>query len=149
MILRWLIASIHLLGLVVAVVAVFTRARALGRARDAATARPALTADNWWALSAILLLSTGLWRLLGGLEKGTAYYLANPLFHAKLGIFALVIILELWPLRALMGWRRALRGSREIDVDRASTFARISYLQMALVVVMVFLATAMARGLGV
>ncbi len=49
MILRWLIASIHLLGLVVAVVAVFTRARALGRVRDAATARPALTADNYAA----------------------------------------------------------------------------------------------------
>ena len=55
----------------------------------------------------------------GGFEKGSFYYLHNHVFWAKMGARA------------------------------ASRFARISFVQASLVVLMVLAATAMARGYGV
>jgi len=148
MTLRWLVASIHLIALTIAVAAIFARGRALQRVREAADLRPVLLADNWWGVSGLLLLGTGLWRAFGGLEKGAAYYLGNPLFHAKLGLFVLALLLELWPMVTLIRWRMAQRGSRDVDVCRAPSFARVSYVQLAILVVLLFLATAIARGMG-
>jgi putative membrane protein len=97
----------------------------------------------------VVLLTTGLWRAFGGLEKGAAYYLQHPLFHAKLGLFVLVLLLAIWPMITLIRWRLALRGSRDVDVSRAPSFARISFIQLGLLVVILLLATAIARGIGV
>lgn len=148
MILRWLIASLHLLALAIGVAAVLARARALGRVRDAATLRPVLLADSWWGVAALLWLVTGLWRALGGLEKGTEYYLHHPLFHAKMGLFLVVLVLELRPMMTLARWRVALRRSTDMDLSRAPVFARISYVQLVLLGMMLLLATAIARGIG-
>jgi putative membrane protein len=147
-ILRWIVASLHLFALAIGVAAVLARARGLARVRDTAVLRPVLLADGWWAVAAILWLSTGLWRAFGGLEKGTAYYLQHPLFHAKLFLFVVIVVLEMWPMIGLMRWRRALRTTGEVDVSRAPLFAKISYVQLALLGVMVLLATAIARGVA-
>ena len=149
MTLRWLIASIHLLAVVIGVTAVLARGRALRRLPDTAALRRVFLADNWWGVSGVLLLATGLWRAFGGLEKGSAYYLDHPLFHAKLGLFVLVLLLELWPMVTLIRWRMAQRGSRDVDLGRAPSFARVSYVQLVILVVILVLATAIARGMGV
>lgn len=148
MTLRWLVASFHLIALVIGAAAVFVRARSLNRLPDTAALRPALAADSWWGVAAALWLITGLWRAFGGLEKGAQYYLHHPLFYAKLGLFILVFLLELWPMIALIRWRIALRRSQNVVFDRAPVFAKISYVQLALVGVIVFLATAIARGIA-
>jgi putative membrane protein len=148
MTLRWLVASIHLIALVIGAAAIFIRARSLARASDVVALRPALAADNWWGVAAALWLITGLWRAFGGLEKGAQYYLHNPLFHAKLGLFVLVLLLELWPMITLIRWRIALRRSQNVTLDRAPLFAKISYVQLGLVGVILLLATALARGIG-
>jgi putative membrane protein len=148
MTLRWLVASFHLAALVIGATAIFLRARSLNRLPDAAALRSALAADNWWGVAAALWLITGLWRAFGGLEKGAQYYLHNPLFHAKLGLFILVLLLELWPMITLIRWRIALRRSQNVTFDRAPLFAKISYVELGLVAVIVFLATALARGIG-
>lgn len=147
MTLRWIIASVHILALVLGAVAIIARARALNNAKDGAGLPPVFIADNWWGVSGALLLITGLWRAFGGLEKGSAYYLQNGLFHAKLGLFVLVLLLELWPMITLIRWRLATRRSREIDTSPAPLFARISYVQCGILVAIVFLATAIARGI--
>lgn len=146
---RWLLASLHLLALGIAFGSVFGRARALQAARFTADLRPVFLADNLWGLSGLLFLVTGLWRALGGVEKGTDYYLQQPLFHAKMGLFLLILLLELSPMVTLIRWRRAVRRSASPDLSRAPAFARISYLQLALLLPMVFLATAIARGLHI
>jgi putative membrane protein len=138
-------ASFHLLGLGLGLGAVFARARTLQRLHNPAQLAPVLLADNLWGVAALLWLVTGLWRVFGGLEKGTVYYLQQPLFHAKLGLFLLVLGLELWPMVSLMRWRVARRRGATTDFGRARLFAQISYIQVALVVVIIFLATALVR----
>src|SRR6185503_689121 len=100
--LRWIVATVHLLALPLGLGSVWMRARALSRPLDAAGLKRVFAADTLWGVAAVIWLSTGLLRAFGGLEKGTMYYLANPFFHAKIGLFVLILVLELWPMVTLV-----------------------------------------------
>jgi putative membrane protein len=147
-VIRWVFAFLHLLALGIGLGAVHTRARALGEATEDGYRR-ALYADSWWGVAALLWIVTGLHRALGPFEKGWAWYSHNPLFLAKMSTLAVILALEAWPMVTFIRWRVA--GGRGLAIDRthARTFARISHVQSALVIVMVLLATAMARGMFV
>ncbi|HUR95709.1 MAG TPA: DUF2214 family protein [Gemmatimonadales bacterium] len=145
---RWLFAAMHLLALGVGLGAVWARARALGGTLDPAGVRRVLSADTWWGVAAALWISTGLVRLFGGLEKGTGYYLTNHVFLAKMGMLAVILLLELGPMVTFVQWRRQSGGGGPVDTRRAGRFARTSYVQAVLVILMVLAATAMARGFG-
>ena len=145
---RWLAASLHLLALGIGLGAVWTRGRALRLTPSPETLGRVFRADSCWGLAAFLWITTGLWRLLGGLEKGTGYYLQNRFFLAKMGLLGLILLLEISPMTTLVGWRRIVSRGAMPDTSRAMKLAWISYLQAGLVLLMVFAATAMARGMG-
>jgi putative membrane protein len=147
MVLRWLIATLHLLALPIGLGAVWARALAVRRARAPADLRPVFAADAWWGLAAALWIGTGLIRAFGGLEKGTGYYLQSHLFYAKMALLVAIILLEIWPMATLIRWRINLRRGVAVDMSPAPTIARVSRIQAALVVLMVFAATALARGM--
>jgi putative membrane protein len=69
-----------------------------------------------------------------------------------MALLAAILLLELWPMVKLVRGRIALRrgGSAEAVVTPAIArrIAIVSDVQAALVVLMVFFASAMARGLG-
>jgi len=146
--LRWLLAALHLLALGMGLGGIWARSRALAAPLDATGLKRVFAADNWWGIAALLWIVTGLARLLSSLEKGRAYYFHNYFFHAKMTIFLVIFLLELWPMITLIKWRGIARHGGMPDTSRARTFSRISALQAALLVVMMLAATAMARGLG-
>jgi putative membrane protein len=148
MMLRWLIASLHLLALAIGFAAIWMRADAFGRRLDADGLRRLFRADAFWGVAALLWLATGIWRAFGGLEKGTSYYLHDHFFLTKLTLFTLILVLEIGPMRALIGWRIQRGRGLDPDTTRAARYRRVSLVQLVLVVAMVFAATAMARGLG-
>jgi putative membrane protein len=127
---------------------VWARGRALRNVLDREGRRRVYSADNWWALAGFLWLSTGVLRAFAGFEKGTSYYIQNYLFHAKMGLLLVILVLEIGPIVALMHWRKADRRSLTVDTSRASTLARVSVIQAFLVIAMVVLAAGMARGIG-
>jgi len=145
---RWLLAAVHLLALGIGLGAVWARGRALRGPFDRAGLYRVFAADNWWAAAAALWLGTGLIRLFSSLEKGRTYYFTNTYFLAKMGLFVLIVLLELTPIVTLIRWRNSVRQGSTPDTSRAAVLARISVLQAVIVVAMVFAATAMARGLG-
>jgi putative membrane protein len=148
MTLRWVVASLHLLALGIGLGAIVVRARALRAPFDPARLPTVFLADGLWGGAALLWISTGLWRAFGGLEKGSGYYLNNPAFLTKMALLGAILLLEVWPMATLIRWRIARAGGREPDLGAAPAVARISAAQAALVVAMLFAATAMARGLG-
>jgi len=95
-----------------------------------------------------LWLVTGLVRAIAGLEKPGAYYLHNDLFWIKMVLAAAVYTLELWPMAILMQWGIWLGRGRTLDTRAAPRLAVISYVQAVMILVIVLLAVAMARGLG-
>jgi putative membrane protein len=148
MMLRWLLAAAHLLALAIGMGSVWVRARALRGPLDEAGLRRVFAADSLWGVAGALWIATGLWRLLAGTEKTTAYYLGSPVFWLKMGALVTLLVLEVVAVVALIGWRQQVRRGIPVDVARAPVLARLSEVQALLVVVMVLAATAMARGLG-
>ena len=146
MTLRWLIATLHLLALPLGLGAVLARSRGLASARVTADLGRVFVADSLWGLAAALWIVTGMWRAFGGLEKGTAYYVNDRVFYVKMGLLALILLLEVWPMTTLIRWRIGIRRGRPLDTSAAPTLARVSQVQAGLVVLMVFAATALARG---
>ena len=150
--LRITLAIVHLVALGIGLGAVWARARALGeRPLDRHAARRAFAADGWWGIAAVLWIATGLWRLLAGTDKATAYYLSNHVFFAKMGFFAAILLLELWPALTLVRWRRAAARGGSSWTPHAPSAARIrvlSYVEAVLVIAMVSAAVLMARGHG-
>lgn len=148
MTIRWLLATVHLLGLGIGLGAVWARARALKGQLDAAGLRRVFQADTWWGIAAIVWIASGLLRALSGLEKGTTYYMHNHLFWTKMGLLLLILILETVPMTSLIRWRVAAARGDQVDTGRAGRLATISLIQSFLVVLMVLAATGMARGYG-
>jgi putative membrane protein len=147
MLAHWSLAAIHLLAFALGFWAVLNRGTAFIRlAAGTAQARNVLLADNLWGISAVILLVTGGMRAFGGYEKGTDYYLHQPLFHLKMTLFVLILLLEIMPMITLIKWRIALGRGKAINIGREKVFARISHSQALLMMLMVVAATGMARG---
>jgi putative membrane protein len=148
MLIRWLVAALHLLALAIGLGAVWARGRALRSPLDASGLRWMFSADTLWGVAAILWIATGLLRAFAGLEKGTAYYLQHYAFWIKMALLGCILLLEVWPMITLIRWRMLRARGQQLDTRSAPVFARISEVQALLIIAMVFAATAMAWGLG-
>ena len=150
--LRLVLAWLHLLALGIGLGAVIYRGSALREIPAAGALQRVFRSDALWGISALIWLVTGLWRLFGETEKSVQYYMTNHVFFAKMGLFVLVLLLELWPMVTLMRWRRA-HGSATVagsvaDPATAKRLAMISHIEALLIVMIVFAAVTMARGFG-
>lgn len=149
MFIRILFATLHLLGLGIGLGAIYARGRGLRGPLDKDNLRRIFLADTFWGLAAGLWIVTGLIRAFTSLEKGSAYYLSNSAFLIKMALLGIIIILEIWPMITLIRWRTQVGRGETPNTTAAPTMSRISWIQAGLVILMVFAATAMARGFGV
>jgi putative membrane protein len=150
--LRITLAVLHLLAFGVLIFGILTRALALRVPVSRDSLRRAFVGDTLWGAAAAVLVATGLWRLLGSVEKATAYYTHDLFFMAKIGLLVLILLLEVGPIITLTQARAALRRGaapeEAITAPMARLIATISWIQVALVTGMVVAATSMARGFG-
>ncbi len=149
MLARWLLAAVHLLAFGFALASILRRSRGLRRCTSTEDLPLIFAADNGWGISALVLIVTGVMRAFGGYEKGADYYLHEPLFHIKMAALVLILLLEIAPMMSLVRWRLAVRRGDVPDLTGAARYARIGTWQTLLLVVMVFAATGMARGIGI
>ncbi|WP_394826733.1 DUF2214 family protein [Pendulispora albinea] len=143
-----ILAALHLLAFGIGLGAVWVRGRQMRTPLDERRLHALFAADSAWGIAAAIWLGTGLWRLLGGIEKPTSWYLHNPVFHTKMGLFILVLLLELWPMVTLIKWRLRVKKNEPIDPSPLAALRVINTVEMVIVLVMVFVATALARGQG-
>ena len=143
-----IVSSLHLFALAIGLPAVMLRGRALRGPLDDAGLRRAFAADTAWGIAAALGLATGLLRAFAGLEKGSAFYLGSGLFWTKMALFVIVVLLEIRPMLTLIRWRRAIGRGQRPDTSSARTLYVINHVEMAIVGIMVFVASFMARGFG-
>jgi len=117
---------------------------------DSARARSLMITDIAYGICAGLVLLTGLARVLW-FGKGSAYYLGNGLFHAKVGLFVLAALLSILPTWVFLGWRKTIQAG-QVPTPSASQVKRVTWairLQLLLLLVIPLLAVLMARGHGV
>ncbi|HEV8533667.1 MAG TPA: DUF2214 family protein [Methylomirabilota bacterium] len=142
------VSALHVLALALGLPALYLRGRALKGPLDREGMRQLFAADTVWGIAAVLWVVTGLLRAFAGLEKGSQFYLASPLFWTKMALFVAVLLLETSPMATFMRWRMQLRRGQTPDTSRARALYILNHVEMALVVLMVFVASFMARGFG-
>ena len=144
-VLTWL----HLLALAVGLGGVWARARALDDAlrppEDPRAIRRARVGNGWWGLAILVWIATGFWGLLGATEQPLSFYVASNAFAVKMGIFLVVLALEIWPTTVLLRWWRKRGEPDPRDVGRIEI---LSYVQCALVAGIVLAAVMTSRGFG-
>ena len=143
-----IVSGLHLLALAIGLPAVFLRGRALRGRLDPDGLRRLFAADTAWGIAALLWVITGLLRAFAGLEKGTAFYLGSALFWMKLALFVAILLLEIWPMVTFIRWRIALKRGRAPDTSSAAALYIVNHVELVLVVIIVFVASFMARGFG-
>jgi putative membrane protein len=75
--------------------------------------------DLGYGMSAVLILIAGAGRVGMGL-KGAAYYMDNPAFWVKMGLFVLVGLASVPPTLQFIAWRKALKKNPNFAPDTAA-----------------------------
>jgi putative membrane protein len=136
--------------------AILTLASALGaealllRAHPgAATLRALARADALYGITAGAVLATGLLRLFLG-AKAVEFYATNPVFWAKMALFALIALMSIPATVRIFGWRRALRSDPGFIPSAAEVQAtrRLVFVESHVLALVPLAAVFMARGLG-
>lgn len=149
MLLDALLAWIHYLAIFLLIVAMTAQTVLLRPPiTDIAVRRLALY-DRVYLISAIAVLITGVLRLTLG-AKGVAFYMANPWFHAKIGMFIIIGLCSIPPTIAFLRWRKQVLQQPDYlpDITQTKRVRRWVMLEVHLLVLIPLFATLMARGFG-
>lgn len=106
--------------------------------------------DLCYGIDAGIVLITGFLRF-AYFGKGIPFYLGNPLFYAKVGLFLLVALISLYPTVTFLAWRNTLKRN-QVPIVEPARVTRLRYLirlELGLLFVIPLLAVLMARGIGI
>jgi len=106
--------------------------------------------DAWYGVSAGVVLIAGLLRVFF-FEKGAAFYSQNPMFWIKMGLFVLVGLFSIYPTIRFIRWNTPLNAGHppEIPDDEFKRVRLLLSLELVCLILILFAAPAMARGIGV
>ena len=105
--------------------------------------------DAVYGFAALAVLVTGGLRLSYG-AKGYAFYLHNPMFHVKVGLFILVGLLSIMPTVTILRWKKQAK-TLPAFVPPPSEIAKTRrwvMIESHLIVFIPLAAVLMARGIG-
>ncbi len=81
-----------------------------------------------------------------GLGKSTEYYSENPIFHAKVGLAVIVGLLSIYPTVFFAPHRKGDDPTTELTIP--ARIRQVVTLELIIMLVIPFLATLMAAGVG-
>jgi putative membrane protein len=105
--------------------------------------------DALYGIAAGTVLFIGFARVFFGL-KGSAFYLQNPIFWAKIGAFIVVGVLSITPTLLFIHWRDKAKNDPSFLPSTAeiASVRRYVKIEAHVFVLIPILAAAMARGYG-
>jgi len=104
--------------------------------------------DRKFGIQAGVVLVTGALRMIYG-AKGAAFYVHNPAFHLKIGLFVLAALISIVPTIAFLRWRKSRRADPSWRVPDAEwrRAAQLVRLEMIIIALIPLAAVIMSRGL--
>ncbi|MCT7317027.1 DUF2214 family protein [Ralstonia sp. CHL-2022] len=105
--------------------------------------------DAVFGFAALAVLITGLLRVFYG-AKGYAFYVHNPVFHVKVGLFILVGLMSIVPTINILRWKKqgkTLPNFVPTPAEIAKT-RRWVMIESHLIIFIPLAAVLMARGIG-
>lgn len=93
--------------------------------------------DLIYGISAAIVLISGLLRWFVVDIKGAEFFTKNPLFHIKLTLFVVIVLISLYPTKKFLKWRKQAKleepGPGEKDIKKQLMFIRIELLLLAII----------------
>lgn len=147
MTLEAILAALHVVAILTFVVFLSSQA-ALCRIEwlNAAVVERLARLDVIYGVAGVVMIGSGIARVIWGV-KGASWYLSQPLFHIKITIVLVMVILSFVPSLAFRRWRRnllstgALPGAPEVAKVR-----RLVMIQSHVLPVVAVIAVFWARG---
>ncbi len=138
-----LIRYIHLLAVLVLIIALLIENLAISSALSKEDTDNLARVDLVYLSSLLLAALAGiaLWLWVG---KPAQFYNGNPVFHAKLGLFTMLILLAAYPHLFLRKSRRAL----QFPVHVPAAVIWLLRIQLVVIAVIPISAWMLARGIG-
>ena len=147
MTLEAVLASAHLVA-ILALVTFMSSQAALCRIEwmsDAVVER-LVRLDVIYQITVVTVLASGLVRIFWGI-KGASWYLTQPMLHAKLTLFVVMLLLSIAPTLAFRRWRRAVRSSGSLPgAAEVRKTRRLIMVQSHILPVVAVIAVFWARG---
>lgn len=149
MVLDAFLAYLHFIAIFILFAFLTVQLTLLGRPLDARSIRLLGRMDLWYFGAAIAALVTGFLRLGLGAKGGDFYLGAWPIY-VKIGLFAAVGILSVYPTLAFISWRRALDHDPAWELPGAQQrrIRRLVTIEIHLAALIPIFAVIMSRGLG-
>jgi len=105
--------------------------------------------DAVYGVAAVAVVVTGVLRVIYG-AKGYAFYVHNPIFHIKIGLFILVGLMSIVPTINILRWKK--QGKTLPDfVPTPAEIAKVRrwvMIESHLIIFIPLAAVLMARGIG-
>ncbi len=150
MLLESLLAYAHIVAILTLVVFLTSEA-ALCRVEwlNAAVVRRLARVDMLYMVAAIVLLATGVARMVWGI-KGGAWYGQQPLLHIKLTLFVVIGLMSIKPTLNIRRWLRCLNADGSLpSAQEVQSTRRWIMVQAHLLILVPLAATLLARGVWV
>lgn len=112
-------------------------------------ARRILHIDTAYGISAAVLIIVGLLRVYF-FEKGPAFYTNSTMYWIKMGLFILAGLLSIYPTIRFLKWRTNLKEDKapEFTDDEYKKIRLLIHLELVCILLILFAAPMMARGIG-
>jgi putative membrane protein len=143
------VAYLHYLGIMLLLAALVAEHLILSGRLDRDRARQLVVSAVIYGSAAGVVIVTGLLRATY-FGKGLPFYAGNPLFHAKLGLFVLAVLISVYPTVQFISLRRAIRAGSPPDLSPvlAQRLRLMIRIELTLVACIPLLAVLMGRGFG-
>ena len=143
------VAYVHYLSFMICFAALVVERRLIKANPDRGEATTMVITDIVYGIAALALLVSGIFRVIH-FGQGSEFYTQNPLFWWKVGLYLSVGGLSLYPTVTYILWAIPLRKGELPNVSEAlaSRLAWIINIELIGFASIPFLATLMARGVG-
>lgn len=141
-----IVAYFHYLGFMLAFAALIVELFNLKSDITLEQAKKVAFADIVYGIAAVTVLGTGVLRLLY-FGKGTAYYMHNPFFLAKMIVFIVVGLLSLYPTITFILWFKDLQKDKTpvLEIAKINLLSGMIKVELLGFTLLPLLAAIMAR----
>ena len=144
------IRYLHFISILLVYAAVFAEFIMLSRTLSRKKLRLLAKIDGVYGIASIFVVGAGMAMWFGfdaGLGfKPTAWYMENPTFHLKYGLFIVVGILSIWPSIFFM---RERKGDQEEEIQIPNYIRLIVRIELIILSVIPILAVLAAAGISI
>lgn len=141
------VAYLHFIGIIAIATTLIVEWLHLDASENLDWMRRLAWVDFVYLAAAILVLVTGMLRLLW-YGKGPSFYLHNPFFYIKLALFVAIGLISIAPTRYMLRWRRDAIASMPPPPEEVAHVRRYLLAELAMFILIPLFAVLAARGIG-